>query len=40
MNMWIPGFDSGNWRPYKKSVATLHHKQRIAIIKRLASKKY
>lgn len=40
LNMWIPGFGTDELRPYKKAPITEAHKQRTALIKKVASKKY
>lgn len=37
-NIWIPGFGSEEIRPYKRSIATEAHKQRIALIKKTLKK--
>ncbi|XP_013400412.1 transcription initiation factor TFIID subunit 12 isoform X1 [Lingula anatina] len=37
-NMWIPGFGSEEVRPFKKSVTTEAHKQRLALIKKTLKK--
>lgn len=40
LNMWIPGFGTDELKPYKKAPITEAHKQRTALIKKVASKKY
>jgi len=40
LNMSIPGFGTDELKPYKKSPITEAHKQRTALIKKVASKKY
>jgi len=40
LNMWIPGFGTDELKPYKKAPITEAHKQRIALIKKVSSKKY
>ncbi|XP_050442215.1 transcription initiation factor TFIID subunit 12 [Adelges cooleyi] len=40
LNMWIPGFGTDELRAYKKAPITEAHKQRTALIKKVANKKY
>ncbi|XP_050536971.1 transcription initiation factor TFIID subunit 12 [Daktulosphaira vitifoliae] len=40
LNMWIPGFGTDELKPYKKAPITDAHKQRTALIKKVANKKY
>ncbi|XP_023014199.2 TATA-box binding protein associated factor 12 [Leptinotarsa decemlineata] len=37
-NMWTPGFGTDELRPYKRSLTTEAHKQRIALIRRTLKK--
>lgn len=38
-NMWAPGLGTDELRPYKRSLTTESHKQRLALIRK-ALKKY
>lgn len=37
-NMWIPGFGTDELKPYKRSLTTDAHKQRIALIRKTLKK--
>uniref|UniRef100_UPI00358F3B67 transcription initiation factor TFIID subunit 12 n=1 Tax=Myxine glutinosa TaxID=7769 RepID=UPI00358F3B67 len=37
-NMWIPGFGAEELRPFRKSLATEAHKQRLALIRKTTKK--
>lgn len=37
-NMWIPGFGAEELRPYKRSMTTEAHKQRMALIRKTLKK--
>lgn len=36
--MWLPGFGTDELRPYKRSVVTEAHKQRLALIRKTLKK--